>query len=321
MQCVGQLPDPSVERSHLLAGSGHRGGPLLALGGELITCAGGLRHRTREMPGNPPSPVGYRSSHLRGVLTCGPGHTRPHPRLPLGRSRAMKRIRFSANGIRAFLCGAYHQPRFYLTSPRRIRRGLDLLTLSRAGHHDGLGLLSGAQSGLECGEFVDGLHPARLEFRALSLQTPPLILGGPDVLTQPGELLVDRRDRGIGLVERSQRLLGRIPAAGLLSQCTGQSCGQLGNLSFGGDQVGARLFYPSGDLQGAGFAIGAAVDPAGTHQVTVAGHRTQRGAGRDQIERGGQILDNSHPGQHRRHRTPQPRWRLEQVDRPARPGR
>ena len=129
------------------------------------------------------------------------------------------------------------------------------------------------QPGLELGEFLDGLRPPGLEFVALLDQPLPLVVGGAGVLAQPAQLLIDRRDRSVGFVERGQRLLGGVLAGGLLGQRTRQRGRQLAGLLFGSGQLVARLLDLRGDLQRAGLAIGSAADPARPDQVTVGGDR------------------------------------------------
>ena len=194
---------------------------------------------------------------------------------------------------------------------------MHLASLTRRGLDDGLALLGGVQSRLEFGEFGHGLHPAGLEFVALGLQSAPLLLGRPDLLAEPAELLIDRRHRGIGLVERRERLLGGVLAVGLLGDSARQRRGKLADLGLGGDEFGSGLLDLAGDLQGAGLAAGAAVHPAGAHQVTVAGHRAQPRTSRHQIQCGADIVDDGHSGKHRGHRALQSRRRLDEIDRPA----
>jgi hypothetical protein len=54
-------------------------------------------------------------------------------------------------------------------------------------------------------------------------------------------LLIDRRDRGVGLVERGECLLGRVLPGCLLGQRARQCGGQLACLLLGIGQFGARL--------------------------------------------------------------------------------
>ncbi len=57
-----------------------------------------------------------------------------------------------------------------------------------------------------------------LQLVALLDKPLPLVVGGAGVLAEAAKLLVDRRDRGVGLVERGERLLGGVLAGGLLGQ-------------------------------------------------------------------------------------------------------
>ena len=104
-----------------------------------------------------------------------------------------------------------------------------------------------------------GRPPAR---RAACISRCHSSVGGAGVLAEPAELLVDRRDRGVGLVERGQRLLGGVLAGRLLGQRTGQRRGQLAGLRLGSGQFGTRLVDLGGDLQRARLAVRTAADPA-----------------------------------------------------------
>ena len=181
-----------------------------------------------------------------------------------------------------------------------------------------MALLGGVQSRLEFGEFGHGLHPAGLEFVALSLQSAPLLLGQPDLLAEPAELLIDRRHRGVGLVERRERLLGGVLAVGLFGDGARQRCGKLRDLSLGGEKFGSCLLDLAGDLQGAGLAAGAAVHPAGAHQVAVAGHRTQPRTRRHQVQCGADVVDDGHAGKHGGHGALQSRRRFDEINHPLR---
>ena len=174
------------------------------------------------------------------------------------------------------------------------------------------------QSLLERGQLLDGLHPAGLQLVALPDQSLPFVVGGAGVLAEPAELFVDRRDRGIGFVERGQRLLGGVLTGRLLGQRTGQCGAQLAGLLLGGGQFVAGLLHLGGDLERAGFAVRAAADPACPDQVAVGGDGPQLRARGHQIQRRGQIAHHRDAGQHRRERAAQPRRHVDQIRRPQR---
>ena len=74
-------------------------------------------------------------------------------------------------------------------------------------------------AGFELGQFARRCRwRAGLQLVALGHQPVPLLVGGAGILAEPAELFVDRRDRGVGLVERGQRLLGGVLAGGLLGR-------------------------------------------------------------------------------------------------------
>ena len=95
------------------------------------------------MLGDPAPSIGNRGRHLGGVPSGRPRLLGPNPRLPLRGCCPAQRIRPPANGIRPFLGGANHQPRFHLDGPGRLRRGLDLLALAGRCLDNRLGLLGG----------------------------------------------------------------------------------------------------------------------------------------------------------------------------------
>ena len=317
VQGFGQRADAGVELGDLRARCGHRGGTLQALRGELVPHPRGRSHDDHEVRGNAAAGLGNRGGNLRGVLTRGAGLLRAQTSIALRRRRSPKRISPSANGIRAFLGGAHRQPSLNLECAGLFRRGLHLTSFPRRRLDDGLALLGGTQSRLEFGEFGDCLHPAGLEFVALRLQPAPLLLGQPDLLAESAKLLIDRRHRGVGLVERCERLLGGVLAVGLLGNGARQRRGKLGDLGLGGEEFGPGLLDFAGDFQSAGLAAGAAVHPARTHQVAVAGHRAQPRTLRDQVQGGADVVDDGHPGQHGRHGALQSRRRLDEINGPA----
>ena len=169
-----------------------------------------------------------------------------------------------------------------------LGRGHRLLPVDGFGFERRL-LLGVVQPLLELGQFLDGLGATGLQLVALLDQPLPLVVGGAGVLPEPAELLVDRRDRGVGLVERGECLLGGVLAGRLLGQRAGQRGRQLAGLLLGVGQLGAGLLDLRGDLQRAGLAVRAAADPARTDQVAVGGDRAQVRARRDEIQRGGQV--------------------------------
>ncbi len=149
-------------------------------------------------------------------------------------------------------------------------------------------------------------------------QPLPLLVGGAGILAEPAELLVDRRDRGVGFVQCGERLFGGVLSRRLLGERTRQRGGQLARLTLGGLEFGSRLVDLGRDLQGARLAVGAAVDPSRADEVAVDRDGTQLRPGRDQVESGVQIVDHHDPGQQRAERAAQPRRRVDEVERPLR---
>ena len=173
------------------------------------------------------------------------------------------------------------------------------------------------QSRLEFAEFGDGLGAADVEFVALTLQSGPLLLGGADLLAEPAELLVDRRDRGVGLIERRQCLLGGVLAGSLLGDGSGQRGAQFGGQCLGGGEFGSGLVDLACDFQRAGPAVRPTVHPARTDEVAVGGDGAQFGPGGHQVQGRREVGDHGHTGQHRRQRSAQPRRSLDHFERPA----
>ena len=78
------------------------------------------------------------------------------------------------------------------------------------------------QAGFEPAELLDRLGTAGFEFVALGAEPSPLLLGGSDLLPEAPQLLVDRRHRGVGLIQGGQGLFGGVLTTGLLGERAGQ---------------------------------------------------------------------------------------------------
>ena len=172
------------------------------------------------------------------------------------------------------------------------------------------------QPGLQFGQFLDGRRPPGLQLGALLHQPLPFGLGVPRLLAQPAQLLVDRRDRRVGFVQRGQRLLGRILAGRLLLLGTGQGGRQLTGLTLYGREFRSGLLDFGRDLQCRHLAVRTAADPACPHQITIGGRDAQLRTFGHQIQRRQQVIHHRHPGQQGADRAAQPFGRLDQIDRP-----
>ena len=123
---------------------------------------------------------------------------------------------------------------------------------------------------------------------------------------EPAELLVDRRDGGVGFVERGQRLLGGVLPGGLLGQRAGQRRGQLATCASAGGQFAARPCRSS--------EVTSSVDslrseppltqPAPTRSPSTVTARSC-GRRRHQVQRRGEVADHRDAGQHGDHRAAQ----------------
>ena len=253
---------------------GQRVDPLVALGGQRVAAPRRHADRRTEPLRQAAAGLGHRGRDGRGVLTGLARPLGPTPGLAFGGGRAAQRIRPSPNGIRALLGGAHGQPGLDLGGPRGFGRRDGFLAFVGRGVEQRR-LLGVGQALLELGQFLDGLPAARLELVALPDQPLPFLVGRAGVLPEPAELLVDRRDRGVGLVERGQRLLGGVLAGRLFGQRTGQGGAQLAALRLRGGELVAGLLDFGGDLQRARLAVRATADPARADQIAVDGDGAQ----------------------------------------------
>ena len=179
-----------------------------------------------------------------------------------------------------------------------------------------LARLGVAQPGFEFGDLVDRLRAPRFQLLALPQQPAPLFVGRTGILPEPAQLLVHRRDCGVGFVERGQRLLGRILTGGLLGQRAGQRRAELAHLRLRCGQLGTGLVDLRSDLQRGQLAVRTPAHPARTDQIAVERDRAQLRAGRHQIQRVAEIVDHRDTGKHGDHRAAQPRRCLDQIERP-----
>ncbi len=317
MQRVGQRVDLGAELVGFLTSLGQRRDPELTFSGQLVTRARGNRHDRAEPLRDKASRLGHRRGHRGSVFTCFPGPLRAQAGLPLGGRGAAQRIRPAPNGIRAFLGRAHREPGLDLDTARgfgRRHRGLPVHRLGLEHRH----LLGAAQAGFELGELLDGLGASRFELVTLLDQLLEFLFGRPCVLAEPAQVLVDRRNRRVGFVERSERLLGRVLPVGLLGQRTRERGPQFTGLFLRGLQFGARLVDLRRDLQSGGLAVRAAAYPAGTDEITVCGHRAQARVRRDQLQPGRHVADDRHICQHRRDGSAQPVRDRDQLGGPQR---
>ena len=290
---------------------------MVALGGQRVAAARCDAHRRTQALRKAAAGLGHRRRDRRGMLAGLPRALGPQPGFPFRGCRAAQRIRPPANGIRPLLGGADHQPCFHFGGSRGFSRRDRCLALRGRGVEQRC-LLGVGQTLFELGEFVNGLPATGLQLVALADQPLPLLVGRAGVLPEPAQLFVDRRDRGVGLVERGQRLLGGVLTGLLFRQRTGQRGAQLVGLFLRGGQLVSGLLHLGGDLQRAGLAVRTAADPARADQIAVGGDGTQLRARGHQIQRRRQIADHHYPGQHRRERAAQPPRHFDQVRRPQR---
>ena len=205
---------------------------MLTLGGDVVARPRRDRHCGAEPLRD--ETAGLRDSRRdrRRVHACFTCALSTQPGLALGSRGPTQRIRPAANGIRTLFGGAHRQASLHLGRPCSLGRRRRLLPIDRFGFERRL-LLGVVQPLLEFGELLDGLIATGLELVALLDQPLPFVVGGTGVLAEPAELLVDRRDGRVGLVERGERLLGGVLPGGLLCQRTGQRGRQFAGLLLG----------------------------------------------------------------------------------------
>ncbi len=309
--------DPHTEFVEFGTGRGQQRTALATFGGERVARARRHGDRCAEPVRDQAAGLRHRRGHRRCQHPGLPRALRTQPRLPFGGRCATQRICLAANGIRPLLRRTHGQTRLDL----RGARGLGGDDRFAAIH--GLGverrdLLSVVQARLELGQLLHGGHSARLEFVALPIESLPLLLGGTGLQPEPAELLVHRRDRRVGLVERGERMLGRILTRRLLGECTGQRRGQLPALTLDALEFASRLFDFGRDLQSAYLAVGSTVDEAGTHDVAVGGDRAQPRSRRHQIQCGPEIFDHRDAAEHRDDGAAQTRRGIDEIEGPQR---
>ena len=245
VQRVGQRGDPGVERGDLLARRGHRG---RRAAGARRPARRGVREaaattplqplrrpgaRTRR-PRPPPSAACSRAARARWArnrasrsAAAARRSESARPRTAFARSSAVRTAsRASTSAARAASAAACD-----LADGRRVRRrrrsGPPAALCSRAS--------SSVSSSTVC------VRPASSSSRWRD-QPLPLVVGGAGLLAEPAQLFVDRRDRGVGFVERGQRLLGGVLPGRLLGQRTGQRRRQLADLASRRRRVRVRAF-------------------------------------------------------------------------------
>ncbi len=265
--------------------------------------AAGFRHRRRDGRG-----VHTRLTSAFGAQPC----------FALGGSRPTQRIRLSTNGVRALFGGAHGQAGLHLGGAGDLGRRHRLLPIDGFGFEPRL-LLGVVQPLLEFGELLNRLVATGLQLVALLDEPLPLVVGRTRVLAEASELLVNRRDGRVGLVERREGLFGGVLSGGLFRQRTGQRGRQFGCLPLGRRQLLAGLLDLGRDLQRAGLAVGTAGDPARADKVAVGGDRLQLRARRDHVQRGGEVTHHRDARQHGGDRALQPVGRVNQIQCPQRP--
>ena len=221
-----------------LARLGQRLGALLAFGGQLVAGARRPRRRPRSAARRPGGPT-------RRPRPPPPRHARA-PRGPAARaavasrSAAAARRSESARPRTAFArSSAVRTASRASTSAARAASAAAIDSWRSTGSASNIGACCGVvQPGLELGRAPrrSASGPASSSSRCCD-QPLPLVVGGAGVLPEPAQLLVDRRDRGVGFVERGQRLLGGVLAGRLLGERTRQRGRQLAGLPLGGGQL------------------------------------------------------------------------------------
>ena len=233
-----------------------------------------LRHSDVEPRGDQFSLFENHLGHVGGmapgtILAFG-----PRPRLPFGTGGAAQRIRFASHRRQSLLGTAQRQSRFHLhRAGRRDRSRSHVAVAVRkvVALADSTVVAREPQPLLRLGEFGHGLGSALFCLGTLTDEAGRLFLGCPRGLTEPGELLVDRTELGVGFMQSCQRLFSRFTAVGLLCQGAGQCRHQflaapLGALEFGGGRIDRRLH-----LDGRRPVAGTATAPAGADEVAVGG--------------------------------------------------
>jgi len=187
-------------------------------------------HHLTQPPGKPPPCVGDRGGPPRAACSrAARACWGAQPRLTFRGRRATQRIRPSANGIGTLFGGPHRQPGFHFDAARGLGRRGDLLPVDRLGR-DVLGLFNVAQPGLEFNRARRGFPRARPPsppVGAAACATPRRRRAHPGPAARVARRLPNG---GIGLVERSQSLLGGILTSGLLAQRPGQRRAELAGL-------------------------------------------------------------------------------------------
>ncbi|CAB4930150.1 unannotated protein [freshwater metagenome] len=317
MQRVGEGVEPGTEFVDLGAGPRQTLAAEPALLGQLVAGTRGDGHGVGQPRGDEPCRLLHCRSHSRGVLAGLPGALRAQPGLAFSGGGPAQRLGAAAHGVRAFLGGAHGEPGLDLDGPCHVRGCGRLVPVDGFGFHRGR-LLRVVQPGLQLGQLFERPIAAGLQLAALTDQSLPFLVGDAGFLAEPAQLLVDRRDRRIGLVECGQRLLGSVLAGLLLCLRTGQRGGEFTHLPLGPFEVGLGLVDLGRDLERARLPVGSAADPARADDVAVGGHGVQPGPFGDELLGGGQVLDDDDVAEQRGERSAQSRRRVDEVERPRR---
>ena len=223
------------------------------------------------------------------------------PGLALGLRRPDQLVGPAVEGSRPLLGGAQREPGLHLGLPRAARRVGEPLALAGVGLLVG-GLLRRRQPRLELGQAGQVLVAGLLGLRRSPVTALGLAAGGARLGAVLAELLRDRRERRVRLVQPGEGDVDPL----LRLQPLGLEPGHVEAEPLGG-WPSASASWVVGlvdrglDLDQARLAGGAARGEVGPEHVTVAGHRGQVGHLGDQGARGVEVVDDrgleQQPGQ------------------------
>ena len=236
VQRVGQRGDLGAEFVDLFARLSQCARSVLPFGGDLVTGPRRDRDRGAEPLCDQAAGLVHRRRDGCGVHTRLTSAFGAQPCFALGGSCPTQRIRLSTNGVRTLFGGAHGQAGLHLGDSGDLGRRHRLLPIDGFGFKPRL-LLGVVQPLLQFGELLNRLVATGLQLVALLDEPLPLVVGRTRVLAEASELLVNRRDGRVGLVERREGLFGGVLSGGLFRQRTGQRGRQFGCLPLGGRQL------------------------------------------------------------------------------------
>ena len=280
---VGQPVESAASSAVVRARARSRLRPAPALRRRAVPLAGGAGHRRP------------RSGRCRPAGSRTP-RQRPRPR---ARARAPARARRARSRARVGRAArAAHRP------GRRTARARSSPCAPRAGPRPRpararLGRGHVARDGPRARRLTSGSGPRRMCRRSLEVGRAPstALAARPrasarcsvsrchsssaraGLLPEPAELLVDRRDRGVGLVERGQRLVGARPAGRPARPAHRPARRQLARLALGRRESARPRRSPTWISSVLGRRSEPAADPARADQVAVAGDRASAAGG------------------------------------------